>query len=270
MTQIATSRDADPALAARVRRTLGAPDAGPLAVLEGGRSGLTYVISDRGTRRVVKAVPPGSKAVGRNDVLRQSYVLSALAGRDVPVPRVIARDAEEPAWFAMEFAEGAALEPVYEPAAALPSETARRQMLTAAAVLGRLHAVPLADLAARLREAGGEPPAAADPADELARWTRTMHAVPEELRPSSEELLAALAASVPPAVAPVLVHGDFRLGNLMAGSASSPTVSCSPASAGPSPGCPPRTSWPRPTGSPADATAAPPPRRSSGSRHWAG
>ncbi len=215
MTQIATSRDADPALAARVRRTLGAPDAGPLAVLEGGRSGLTYVISDGGTRRVVKAVPPGSKAVGRNDVLRQSYVLSALAGSDVPVPRVIARDAEEPAWFAMEFAEGAALEPVYEPAAALPTDTARRRMLTAAAVLGRLHAVPLADLAARLREAGGEPPAAADPADELERWTRTMHAVPEELRPGSEELLAALAASVPPPVAPVLVHGDFRLGNLM-------------------------------------------------------
>ncbi|QYN39042.1 phosphotransferase family protein [Pseudonocardia sp. DSM 110487] len=212
MTQIATSRDADPALAARVRRTLGAPDAGPLAVLEGGRSGLTYVISDRGTRRVVKAVPPGSKAVGRNDVLRQSYVLSALAGRDVPVPRVIARDAEEPAWFAMEFAEGAALEPVFEP---LPVETSRRRMVTAAAVLGRLHAVPPADLGPRLREAGRKLPAPADPADELERWTRTMHAVPEELRPGSAELLAALAANVPPPVAPVLVHGDFRLGNLM-------------------------------------------------------
>jgi streptomycin 6-kinase len=212
MTQIATSRDADPALAARVRRTLGAPDAGPLAVLEGGRSGLTYVISDGGTRRVVKAVPPGSRAVGRNDVLRQSYVLSALADGDVPVPRVIARDTEVPAWFAMEFAEGAALEPVFEP---LPVETSRRRMVTAAAVLGRLHAVPPADLGARLREAGGELPAPADPADELERWTRTMHAVPEELRPGSAELLAALAANVPSAVAPVLVHGDFRLGNLM-------------------------------------------------------
>jgi aminoglycoside phosphotransferase (APT) family kinase protein len=214
MTQIVTSRDADPVLAARVRRALGAAGAGALTVLEGGRSGLTYVISDRGTRRVVKAVPPGRRAVGRNDVLRQSYVLSALAGCDVPVPRVIARDAEEPAWFAMEFAEGAALEPVFEPAA-LPTEPARRRMLTAAAVLGRLHAAPLADLGAGLREAGGELPAPADPADELERWTRTMHAVPEELRSGSAELLAALAANVPPPVAPVLVHGDFRLGNLM-------------------------------------------------------
>jgi aminoglycoside phosphotransferase (APT) family kinase protein len=215
MTQIATSRDADPVLAARVRRTLGAPGSGPLTVLEGGRSGLTYVIADGTTRRVVKAVPPGSRAVGRNDVLRQSHILSALAGSDVPVPRVIARDAEEPAWFAMGFAEGAALEPVLEPAAALPVDAARRRMLTAAAVLGRLHAIPLADLAVQLRAAGGELPAAADPADELARWTRTMHAVPEELRPGSSELLAALAANVPPPVAPVLVHGDFRLGNLM-------------------------------------------------------
>jgi aminoglycoside phosphotransferase (APT) family kinase protein len=212
MTQIATSRDADPVLAARVRRALGAPGTGPLTVLEGGRSGLTYVISDGATRRVVKAVPPGSRAVGRNDVLRQSYILSALADGDVPVPRVIARDTEEPAWFAMEFAEGAALEPVFEP---LPVETSRRRMVTAAAVLGRLHAVPPADLGTRLREAGGELPAPADPADELERWTRTMHAVPEELRPGSADLLAALAANVPPPVAPVLVHGDFRLGNLM-------------------------------------------------------
>jgi streptomycin 6-kinase len=164
---------------------------------------------------VVKAVPPGSRAVGRNDVLRQSHILSALAGRDVPVPRVIASEAEEPAWFAMEFAEGAALEPVLETASVLPVEAARRRMLTAAAVLGRLHATPLTDLAVRLRAVGGELPAAADPADELERWTRTMHAVPEELRPGSAELLAALAASVPPPVAPVLVHGDFRLGNLM-------------------------------------------------------
>src|SRR5688500_13025841 len=95
MTQSATSRDAEPALAARARRTLGAPDAGALAVLEGGRSGLTDVPSDGATRWVVKAVPPDSRAVGRNDVLRQSHILSALAGRDVPVPRVIARDAEE-------------------------------------------------------------------------------------------------------------------------------------------------------------------------------
>ena len=212
MTQIATSRDADPALAARVRRALGAPGAGPLTVLEGGRSGLTYVISDGATRRVVKAVPPGSRAVGRNDVLRQSHILSALTGSDVPVPGVIARETEEPAWFAMEFAEGAALEPVLEP---VPVAAAHQRMLAAAAVLGRLHAVPLAQLAERLRAVGGALPAAADPAGELERWTRTMHAVPEELRPGSADLLAALAARVPPPVAPVLVHGDFRLGNLM-------------------------------------------------------
>lgn len=215
MTRIATSTDADPALAARVRDALGTPDAGALTVLEGGRSGLTYVIGEGATRRVVKAVPPGSRAVGRNDVLRQSHILAVLAQSDVPVPRVIAQDVEEPAWFAMEFAEGAALEPVLDPASALPVEAARRRMLTAAAVLGRLHAVPPADLAVGLRAAGGDLPAAADPADELARWTATMHAVPAELRPGSTELLAALTASVPTPVAPVLVHGDFRLGNLM-------------------------------------------------------
>ena len=42
-----------------------------------------------------------------------------------------------------------------------------------------------------------------------------MHAVPVELRPRGEELLSVLAAEVPDDLAPVLVHGDFRLGNVL-------------------------------------------------------
>lgn len=207
--------DADPNLAARVRAALAVPEAGPLTVLEGGRSGLTYVLHAGGAGHVVKAVPAGRPAVGRHDVLRQSHVLSALAGHGLPVPAVTAREEAEPAWFAMELADGEAVEPVLDVATAMSPDVARDRMTRAARVLGALHAVPLDWLDDGVRDAGGALPAPAAPGDELLRWEQTMQAVPPELRPGSAELLDALRADVPDPVAPVLVHGDFRLGNLL-------------------------------------------------------
>lgn len=183
-------------LADEVRARLG----GELEVLPGGHSGLTYTVKTGDGTYVVKAVPPGQKALGRNDVLRQAWVLRALAGSAVPVPGVIAT-AET--WFAMEFAGGEAIEPVLDEHTLGP-ELARTRMLEAARLLRLLH------------DAGpvpGEPPATA--AGELDRWDRTMHAVPAELRPGAEDLLRLLAEDVPDDLPPVLVHGDFRLGNVL-------------------------------------------------------
>ena len=42
-----------------------------------------------------------------------------------------------------------------------------------------------------------------------------MAAVPPALVPGAADLEARLAASVPPAVTPTLVHGDYRLGNVI-------------------------------------------------------
>ncbi|MCF7553609.1 phosphotransferase family protein [Pseudonocardia sp. WMMC193] len=213
-------QDADPELAARVRTALAVPDAGPLTVLEGGRSGLTYALRSAADGVVVKAVPPGRRAVGRNDVLHQATALAALAGRGVPLPGVRARDEAEPAWFAMDLVAGEAVEPVLDvagpnTAGPITAELARTRMLAAARVLGALHAVSLDDLARAVSGTGAELPAVAAPAEELERWSRTMQAVPDDLRPGSAELLARLAAEVPAAVAPTVVHGDFRLGNLL-------------------------------------------------------
>lgn len=205
--------DSDPELAGRVREELGLGAFSPLRPLPGGRSGLTYVLPVGDGGHVVKTVPPGRRAVGRNDVLRQAVVLRALAASGLPVPVVTGWDDTEPAWFTMELAPGEAAEPVLDGTVA-PS-LARARMLAAAALLGRLHAVPMTELAAGLTAAGAAVPDPLPPSGELERWAATMHAVPAELRPGSTELLDALAASVPEPVAPVLVHGDFRLGNLL-------------------------------------------------------
>ncbi|MBU3864624.1 phosphotransferase family protein [Streptomyces sp. 4503] len=200
-----------PELAARVRDRLarhhpGAP-VGELTVLPGGHSGLTYEVAAGDARYVVKAVPPGQRPVGRNDVLRQSRVLGALAGSMVPVPGVVAVDETQPAWFAMDFAAGEAIEPVLDDHEVDPA-TARARMLEIASVLRRLHGTDV-------HTPGLDAPAPLDAAGELERWSRTLRAVPVELRPDGEELLARLADGVPHGLPPVLLHGDFRLGNVL-------------------------------------------------------
>lgn len=188
-------------LAERVRDRLGTT--GELETLPGGHSGLTYTVKAGTETYVVKAVPPGREPVGRNDVLRQARVLRTLWDSAVPAPGVVATDEEPPAWFAMEFADGEAIEPVLDEHTLSPG-LARTRMLEAARLLRHLHdGGPVPD----------EPPVGA--ASELERWSRTMHAVPADLRPGADDLLRLLAADVPDDLPPTLVHGDFRLGNVL-------------------------------------------------------
>ncbi|MFJ4788627.1 phosphotransferase family protein [Streptomyces sp. NPDC088794] len=194
------------ALAARVRARLaerhpGTP-VGELRTLPGGHSGLTFRVTAGPLSYVVKAVPPGQRPVGRNDVLRQARVLRALARSAVPVPGVIAVDETEPAWFAMEFIDGEAIEPVLDEHRLDPG-LCRTRMLALAPVLRELH---------RTEVGGGEPLL---PAGELERWSRTMRAVPQQLRPGGDELLTALTTAIPGSIEPALTHGDFRLGNVL-------------------------------------------------------
>lgn len=212
MTTAAASAATDHALVLgpRVARALRAErpglDVGPLAVLPGGHSGLTYRLAAGDGELVVKAVPPGQRAVGRHDMLRQARILEALAPTEVPVPAVRAVDDAEPAWFAMDLVPGESLEPVLDDPPVEPALAAAR-MRRAADVMPVLHAVGLE----RLPVDG----AALSPADELERWARTLGAVPPELVPDGERLRERLAAGVPDPVEPVLVHGDFRLGNML-------------------------------------------------------
>lgn len=179
---------------------------GRLARLPGGHSGLTYRLETDEGPLVVKSVPENQRAIGRHDMLRQARMIAALAPTGVPVPAIVATDDTEPAWFAMQLVGGDSLEPVLDDPE-VPADLAAARMLRAAEILPALHDVPLDKV-----------PVDADPLtprDELGRWARTMAAVPPELVPEADRLHDWLAGSVPDAVAPTLVHGDYRLGNLI-------------------------------------------------------
>jgi aminoglycoside phosphotransferase (APT) family kinase protein len=206
MTTEAYERELCQRVAASLRRQWPEVEVGLFARMPGGHSGLTYRAETTEGALVVKSVPPGQKPIGRHDMLRQARIIEALAPTGVPVPAIVATDESEPAWFAMELVEGESLEPVLDDPEVEPSLAAAR-MLRAAETLPALHEVPLDKV-----PVDAEP---LSPLDELGRWARTMAAVPPHLVPDADRLHRRLADSVPTAVGPTLVHGDYRLGNLI-------------------------------------------------------
>ncbi|MBC2639947.1 MULTISPECIES: phosphotransferase family protein [unclassified Rhodococcus (in: high G+C Gram-positive bacteria)] len=197
----------DDRVARRLREQNPGLDVGPLEPLLGGHSGLTYKVRTGDGDLVVKAVPEGQRPIGRHDMLRQARIMDTLRTTEVPVPRIVAVDESGPAWFAMECVAGESLEPVLDTPPVEPAVAAAR-MRRAAAVLPLLHAVPVDTI-----PAAGDP---LSPGAELARWQRTLDAVPPELVGGGDELLRLLAADLPEALSPTLVHGDYRLGNILA------------------------------------------------------
>jgi aminoglycoside phosphotransferase (APT) family kinase protein len=197
-------------LLVRVRRKLSESGeyrvTGELCRLEGGHSGLTYWLPAGDGRVVIKAVPPGRRPIGRHDMLRQARVLQALAESAVPVPDLLAVDTEEPAWYAMSWLDGEAVEPVLD-GVLLPPDLVRSRAFTATGVLADLHRVD----ATALREEAG----ARSAVKELDFWTTVLRAGVADFVSAGERLAGLLARDIPGPVPPCLVHGDYRLGNLM-------------------------------------------------------
>jgi aminoglycoside phosphotransferase (APT) family kinase protein len=184
-----------------------------MRVMDGGHSGLTHVVDletpDGAVSSVVRATPPGRRPIGRHDVLRQARIMAAL-GRDsdVPVPAVLFADADEPPFFGSELVPGVAIDPILgEPRPGETPELIAASWTAAIELLARLHATPIE----RLGIADEEP---REPGDEVEIWARTIRAAKlEDERASILE--AALRATAPPLATAGLVHGDFRLGNIL-------------------------------------------------------
>jgi aminoglycoside phosphotransferase (APT) family kinase protein len=141
-------------------------------------------------------------------------LLRAAAAAGVPVPRV--RWCEEDAavlgapFFVMEFVPGETLarrllrDEEYAPArAALPGQLA--------AVLARVHAMPV--LPFLPASAPDESPSAA----ELARFEQIYRALTPDSHPAFELAFRWLAPAAPVPRARTVVHGDFRIGNVIFG-----------------------------------------------------
>lgn len=192
---------------------LGSAGVADLRPLPGGASSLTFAGTRGDDRVVVKVAPPGVAPILHRDVLRQSRILRALGPTAVPVPEVLWEDPgdppEVPPLFVMSFLDGTSFEPLFD----LDTDGGEQAMVSerlrnAARVMARLHGIEPTSVGL-----GAEP--VVGPTEEIARWCRLLETVEPEPVSGWQDVADTLRSSVPAALPPGIVHGDFRLGNLL-------------------------------------------------------
>ncbi|MFE6828576.1 phosphotransferase family protein [Streptomyces sp. NPDC057690] len=193
---------------------------GPLTgrLIEGGRSNLTYAVSDGTAKWVVRRPPLGHVLATAHDMRREHRVISALHPTSVPVPRpvLLCEDPDNEAapgapFYVMEFVEGTPYRTADE-LAPLGERRTRDAILSLTDTLVELHAV---DPAAVGLADFGRPEGFLD--RQLRRWGKQLDASRSRDLPGIDELHAALGRGLPHSPAPAVVHGDYRLDNVLIG-----------------------------------------------------
>jgi aminoglycoside phosphotransferase (APT) family kinase protein len=212
----------------RLRRWLdaeGVPGAAQLdgiTLIAGGRSNLTYRLdfaadgrdgTGAAGRMVLRRPPLGHVLPTAHDMSREYRVLSALAGTDVPVPGPVAFCGDEDVigapFYVMQYVDGLVLR-TEQDGAKVTTEQARQISERLAETLAAIHQV---DIAAAGLDGFGRP--AGYLARQLARWQRQWElSVTREL-PEYDRLVARLAERLPDDGEGTLVHGDFRIDNVI-------------------------------------------------------
>ena len=189
-------------------------------LIEGGRSNLTYLVSDAAGRRWVLRRPPLHGVLpSAHDMGRECRILGGLRDSAVPVPRTLGYepDAEVTGapFYVMEFVDGRVVRDLDGARTGLTAQERRAAGESIVDTLVALHevdpdAVGLGDLGRK--------------EDYLARQLRRWHG---QLRtgqeqggrptPLFDEVHALLSADIPEQRGSAIVHGDYRLDNVILG-----------------------------------------------------
>jgi aminoglycoside phosphotransferase (APT) family kinase protein len=183
-----------------------------LSQFKGGQSNPTYFVETPLRRYVLRRKPPGKLLPSAHAVDREYRVISALRAQDFPVPQPLLYCADDGVigtpFFVMAYVEGR----VFWDAEMPSSNPAERAQVYDAmnAALARLHTFDPAAIG--LGDFGrGENYVAR----QVERWSKQYRASETEKVEDMERLMAWLPAHLPPAQAPRLVHGDYRLDNMI-------------------------------------------------------
>jgi aminoglycoside phosphotransferase (APT) family kinase protein len=184
-------------------------------LVAGGRSNLTYEVSDGAKSWIVRRPPLGHVLATAHDMEREYRVITALRDTRVPVPLTYALctdpDVIGAPFYVMSKVEGVPYRTA-DQLAELGVTRIRAIAWQLIDTLAELHAV----LPAEVGLAGfGRPEGFL--ARQVRRWKKQLDASRSRPIAGIDELYALLAASPPDGAPPAIVHGDYKLDNVLVG-----------------------------------------------------
>jgi aminoglycoside phosphotransferase (APT) family kinase protein len=182
-------------------------------VIAGGRSNVTYRVTDGEGTWVVRRPPLGGVLATAHDVGREARVMAALGDTAVPVPPVLHLCEDSGVigapFVVMEFVDGVVLRGPAEMAAFSPDDLRRAGELLVDTLLA-LHAV---DPDAVGLGGFGKPAGFLE--RNVRRWSTQWQSSRTRDLPVVDGIAQRLAREVPDSQRVTIVHGDYRLDNVM-------------------------------------------------------
>ena len=187
---------------------------GPLdaTLITGGKSNLTYTVSDGTTDVIVRRPPLGHVLATAHDMVREHRVITALGPTDVPVPQTHALCEDETVgtpFYVMERVDGTPYNRATQ-LEALGSDRTRTITERMIDTLVALHAVDPADVG--LGDFG-RPDGYLE--RQVRRWKKQLESSRSREIAGMDELIARLESDIPTGGDATIVHGDYRLDNLL-------------------------------------------------------
>ena len=187
-------------------------------LIVGGHSNLTYRVTDaEGVDRVLRRPPLGAVLATAHDMGREHKIITGVGKTEVPVPRALGLCHDETVndapFYVMDFVVGHVLDTAQLTRRVLPDETQRAQLgASVIDTLAKLHlvdpdAVGLGDL--------GRKEAYLD--RQLKRWRTQWEKSKTRDLESMDLTYEMLLSGKPVQKYTGIVHGDYRLGNMISG-----------------------------------------------------
>lgn len=179
---------------------------------KGGQSNPTYLIEAGAGKYALRRKPPGNLLPSAHAVDREYRVMTALAATDVPVPRTWC-PCEDPGvigttFFVMDCVDGRVF---WDPSLPGLDRDERKSIWNEInRVIAALHNV---DYRAVGLESYGRPSNYI--ARQIDRWTKQYRASETERIEAMDNLIAWLPNNIPPGEETTIVHGDYRIDNLI-------------------------------------------------------
>ena len=179
---------------------------------KGGQSNPTFLLRDAARKYVLRRKPPGKLLPSAHAVDREYRVISALAGTGVPVARTWALCEDDTVigtmFYIMDCVDGRIL---WDPS--LPGMTAAGRGAVFEEMNRVIAALHQVDYMAAGLAGYGKPDKYLE--RQVARWSKQYRASETEKIEAMDKLIDWLPQNIPPGEETSIVHGDFRLDNMV-------------------------------------------------------